>query len=140
MTDVIGTRPETRVRLRSIALQRLDGQRATATVRSFPEADEVLCVWAQTAPEHGKGYHRVAYLLVFEDGQECRELYHLNRSDGQPVSLARSVRGHLEAVARRHYAKADRDDESRRRLLSPHRDPRGTGKQAAALLDGYAFE
>lgn len=57
--------PKPRIPLRSITLQRLDGPRETVTVSSSAEADGVLRAWAKTAPEVGKGYHRVAYLLRF---------------------------------------------------------------------------
>ena len=141
MTDLAGAPAEARVRLRSIALQRLDGPRATATVPTVPEADDILRVWAQSAPEPGQGYHRVAYLLVFEDGQEYREIYHLYRGDVGPVDLARTVCGHLEAAAGRRYPELEPTAGSRRRLvLSPDRDRQSARKRAAALLDGYALD
>ena len=141
MTNLAGAPAEARVRLRSVALQRLDGPRATVIVRTLSEADDVLRRWAQSGPEPGKGYHRVAYLLVFEDGQEYREIYHLYRSDVRPVDLARTVRGHLEAAAGRRSPELESTAGSRRRLvLSPHRDRQTARKWAAALLDGYALD
>ena len=141
MADLADAPIEARVRLRSIALQRLDGLRATATVQTLPEADAILRLWAQSGPEPGKGYHRVAYLLVFEDGQEYREIYHLYRSDVRPVDLARTVRGHLEAAAGRRSPELESTAGSRRRLvLSAHRDGQTARKWAATLLDAYALD
>ena len=103
----------------------------------------MLRLWAPSAPERGKGYHRVAYLLVFADGQEYREIYHLYCGEARPVDLTGTVRGHLEAAAGRRSPEPQptAGSGSRRRLVvSPHGDPRSARKWAAALLDSYAFD
>ena len=139
--ETLHARSDMRVRLRAITLQRLDGPRATARVRTFAEADEILRLWATTAPELGKGYHRVAYGLLFEDGQEYSDLYRLNRTEVIPIDLARSARERLEVNAgRRSTRLAAYDLPYRRSLLSAERQPPSVRKRAAQLLDLYALD
>ena len=84
------------VEVREIRLERLEGRcigPCEITVLTYAEADSILRRWSQTAPRGG-GYDKVAFTVVFEDGQEYDGRYDLTYQE-VGISLGRHMQDFL---------------------------------------------
>ena len=96
------TGAKTKVRARSITLQRAEGTigrddfspdtvRAAGDRSVWQQADRQLLEWAQTAPQGG-GYHKVDFIVAYEDGNIYRGRYDLKHWSVEYPSLAKHMR------------------------------------------------
>lgn len=127
-----------RVRLTSVSVQRLDGPAASALLTSLAQAEMALREWARTAPEDGHGYHRVAYVLAFDDGQEYTDIYPLRRKDAESFAIAGQIRERfLGQQVQAPLGRGRKGALSRPILVAGRRQQAVLQKRAAALVDWY---
>ncbi|HEX2172580.1 MAG TPA: hypothetical protein VHL09_09065 [Dehalococcoidia bacterium] len=125
------------VQLVSIGLQRLDGEPATAIARTLEEAARTLRLWGQNAPSAGAGYHRVAYVLRFDNGEEFPEIFRLRR-DLELDAIVVAIKGQFATVLSRRPVGTHKKSPVRTQLLLPSQRYRDVlQKRAAAVLDRY---
>lgn len=122
------------IQIVEVALQRLDGPREAATVRTIAEANRLLAEWARTVPKAKPGYHRIAYRLQFDClRRDYIELYRLRQADAAGIHLEEIVRDALE----RSKVLA-----SRRTVLAPGPErpvTKGDARLATDLLTRCSF-
>lgn len=103
LDDNMETDVTEKVDIARILIERVDGLPSKARVSSLEAANKVLDEWSDCAPD--TGYDQCDFQIVFEDGFRYQGHYLLNKSTKR-VSLARHVRKHLMALAKR----ADAED------------------------------
>ena len=61
------------IKIQSITLRRLEGKHhecVSKTVTSFSYANIIIMQWSHTAPDYNNGYHKVSFIVTFQDGIE----------------------------------------------------------------------
>lgn len=130
-----------RIQLVSVSVQRLDGPTESREFSSLAEAEMTLREWARTAPVDGQGYHRVAYVLVFDDGQEYIDIYPLKHKDAECYEIARTIREKfLDQQVQSPLARGRKGTLARPLLVAGRRQQSVLQKRAVALVDRYYFD
>lgn len=87
-------------------IKRAEGKSAecfTIECRTWKAADQMLKLWARTAPEPGQGYDKCDFTVTWEDGETYTGRYDLKRHDQDfPELLAYHIRSFIEFYAGTH--------------------------------------
>lgn len=91
-----------KIRARSITLRRLEGDRQRDDFSShtltplddksvWERANSLLRKWSETAPRRGKGYHKVSFIVTYEDGETYQGRFDLKHYTVEYPDLAKHI-------------------------------------------------
>ncbi|MCL0084231.1 DUF192 domain-containing protein, partial [Dehalococcoidia bacterium] len=91
-----------KIRARSITLRRLEGDRQRDDFSShtltplddksvWERANSLLRKWSETAPRRGKGYHKVSFIVTYEDGETYQGRFDLRHNTVEYPDLAEHI-------------------------------------------------
>jgi hypothetical protein len=67
------------------------------TVKSFTDANKVLETWRLSAPDYGKGYHKVGFEVMFKSGDTYKGRYDLNKANYRGYADSPTLEKHILA-------------------------------------------
>ncbi|MCL0079832.1 DUF192 domain-containing protein [Dehalococcoidia bacterium] len=91
-----------KIRARSITLRRLEGDRQRDDFSShtltplddksvWERANSLLRKWSETAPRRGEGYHKVSFIVTYEDGETYQGRFDLKHYTVEYPDLAKHI-------------------------------------------------
>ena len=87
------------IKIQSITLRRLEGKHhecVSKTVTSFSYANIIIMQWSHTAPDYNNGYHKVSFIVTFQDGIEYEGRLDMQKQGNE--SLEKHIQEHLEEI------------------------------------------